>query len=261
MGRLRWLTGMLATIGIVMACALPAGATITTKKSNYWAGYVAVGSYRNSFRFVSTTFTVPTPDCTTTPNGETWHFAALGGWGGKSNYIEGAGVVEGCNSGTAYASGAIWIGAFPNAGGYGRVLTGINPGDTVTASVFFNKTTGEPNFKVADITQGTFYQQYRACNPAGCGLSSAEVVSDGNGGTFSQGNSDFGAVTFNKGEVTRYGSAYKTTDFVNSAWITQRLVEIGSVSGQVEISPGGLSNTVNNTPNYSTFTDTWIRQS
>jgi hypothetical protein len=159
------------------ASAATAATAVTKLQAVNWAGY-ASSLRTTTFRFVSAHFTVPALDCTgvAAPN-VAWaaHWAGLDGFRATSTTVEQTGVVEACN-GTTPQYRAFWE-MFPNAPGYPSIT--INPGDTVSMAVFYNRFTRKFTLTFSDTTTGHSFTRTRAC-PAGatCRRNSAEAISE-----------------------------------------------------------------------------------
>jgi hypothetical protein len=99
-----------------------------TKKtiSQNWSGFVANGG---KFTSVSGSWTVPTVDCSSTPDGVVALWVGLDGAGSRT--VEQTGTFSACQQGSA--SYAAWYEAFPAA----SILLSnpVGPGDTMSASV------------------------------------------------------------------------------------------------------------------------------
>ena len=94
--------------------------------SQNWSGYVASGG---RFTSVSGSWTVPSVNCSSTPNGVAAMWVGLDGAGSKT--VEQTGTFSACDQGTA--SYSAWYEAFPAS----SILLPqpVGPGDTMTASV------------------------------------------------------------------------------------------------------------------------------
>jgi hypothetical protein len=192
-----------------------------------WAGYVATGSISTaSFVIARTVFTVPSVNCTKTPNGYVSHWAGLDGLGynaGSSSSVEAAGVTAECVSGAA--SYNAWWETYPDPQ---TSVFSVNGGDTVAVQVVYNNTTitggaDKYNFIVDDQTTGQSADLLESCAAAACRNSSAEVVtsipSDAAG--VSQSNiqtlADYATANFEQIGVTN--SANQTGGFSSTSWV------------------------------------------
>ena len=255
----------LAAIGAaIFAAAAGAGtASASTgmasflQHSNHWAGYVAVpkaGGIASNFKDSQAVFTVPAMNCTVTPNSQAYHYAGIGGW--KQIALQAAGVVEGCSSGTPFYYGAIWEYSGNCACESGPIsVLAINPGDTISASAYYNSGFNWVVFKVADQTTGTYYQQ--PFNNVNYGFyPSAEVVSYGN--IANQGTADFSKVSFTQAQVIDTSQSYRQA-LQSTAFKTIAVEQIGPVTGLPDLAPGPLSSTGAGKGSSSSFSNTWLR--
>ena len=161
------------------AAAASAATSVTSLQSVNWAGYAAsLGT--TTFRFVSAQFTVPTVDCTgvTAPNGA-WsgHWVGLDGFRSTSTTVEQIGLVAGCDGTSTTPVYAPFWEMFPNAANEPNIP--VSPGDTISLSVFYNRSTRKFTLTFSDATNGQHFSRTRAC-PAGatCRRNSAEVISE-----------------------------------------------------------------------------------
>jgi hypothetical protein len=191
-----------------------------------WAGYVATGSTSSaSFVTARTTFTVPSVNCTKTPNGYVSQWAGLDGLGyndGSSSSVEAAGVTAECVSGVA--SYNAWWETYPDPQ---TSVFSVNAGDTLAVFVRYNTTTSggadKYNFTIDDQTTGQSVDLLESCAATACLNSSAEVVtsipSDAVGVNQSniQALADYATANFEQIGVTN--SADQTGGFSSTAWV------------------------------------------
>jgi Peptidase A4 family len=161
------------------AAALAVAATsVTGVQSSNWAGYTASFG-TTTFRFVSARFTVPTVDCTgvTAPNGA-WssHWVGLDGFRSTSTTVEQIGLLAGCDGTSTTPVYAPFWEMFPNAANQPNIT--VNPGDVISLSVYYNKSTRKFTLTFSD-NNGQHFTRTRAC-PAGatCRRNSAEAISE-----------------------------------------------------------------------------------
>jgi len=271
--------------------AANAAGTVTSQRSAYWAGYVAVPppSGYIYFKYVTATFTVPAiSSCLNPYSGDVSQYAGLSGnWVLPDGFpLQAAGVYETCSAGSLPAYyGAYWNvsdnGASDDLPGQNDGPTEVfpvSPGDVIFASVYFSgpppgKDCGGMNcqeydtWQVTDETTGQTWKQKLSCytNDIGNGVSScdtntAEVITQGepNNEGSGGGTPPFGKINF---------SAIKVTDnkqtgaraMVNSGWITTKVVEYGTVTFKPDVIPGTLTSTTTK-PLQSAFTNTWKRE-
>ena len=169
----------LRAVGPGPGAAASAATSVTSLQSVNWAGYAAsLGT--TTFRFVSAQFTVPTVDCTgvTAPNGA-WsgHWVGLDGFRSTSSTVEQIGLLAGCDGTSTTPIYAPFWEMFPNAANEPSIP--VSPGDTISLSVYYNKSTRKFTLSYSDANNGQHFTRTRAC-PAGatCRRNSAETISE-----------------------------------------------------------------------------------
>jgi hypothetical protein len=161
------------------AAAATAATSVTSLQSVNWAGYAASFG-TTTFRFVSARFTVPTVDCSevTAPDGA-WsaHWVGLDGFRSTSTTVEQVGLLAGCDGTSTTAVYAPFWEMFPNAANEPSIT--VHPGDAISLSVYYNKSTRKFALTFSDTTNGQHFTRTRAC-PAGatCRRNSAEAISE-----------------------------------------------------------------------------------
>ena len=165
----------------------PAGITnsaLSTTSPAYdtnWSGYVATGSTSTAgFRYVQATFTVPSVNCTTTPD------AAMGAWvgldgvnydfAGTATSVEQDGIAAECDSGTPFYYA--WYESYPSDAVKANFT--ISPGDAIEASVFWNASAPASqryDYQLTDVTTGASLNTLQPCGGS-CHISSAEVITE-----------------------------------------------------------------------------------
>jgi hypothetical protein len=116
-----------------------ASTTGSTSHSNNWAGYAALPEHAGGrFRFVQATFTVPSVNCTATPNAFSVHWVGLDGF--ATSTVQQDGIEANCNG----IAPVYWLGGRPI-----RLIRSIRsrrsasaPVDAVTAAVYYNAASG-----------------------------------------------------------------------------------------------------------------------
>jgi hypothetical protein len=145
-----------------------------------WAGYVATGSTSSAtFVHATTTFNVPSVNCTNPRTGYVSHWAGLDGLGydaSSSSSVEADGVTAECVDGVA--SYKAWWETYPDPQ---TNVFSVHPGDTIAVTVVYNDTAiiggaDKYNFIVVDVTTGQYVDLLESCAAAACLNSSAEVV-------------------------------------------------------------------------------------
>ena len=169
----------LKAVGAGPGAAASVATSVTSLQSVNWAGYAASFG-TTTFRFVSAQFTVPTVDCTgvTAPNGA-WsaHWVGLDGFRSTSTTVEQIGLLAGCDGTSTTPVYAPFWEMFPNAANEPSIT--VNPGDAISLSVYYNKSTRKFTLTFSDTTNGQHFTRTRAC-PAGatCRRNSAETISE-----------------------------------------------------------------------------------
>src|SRR5215467_14162187 len=171
----------LRAVGGAQGAAVSASAlgAVTNLQALNWAGYAASRG-TTTFRFISAQFTVPTVDCTgVTAASGAWsgHWIGLDGFRTTSSTVEQVGVIAGCANATTPVYQAFWE-MFPNAANSPTSIH-IQPGDAISMSVFYNRSTRKFTLTFSDTSTGQSFTRTRAC-PAGatCRRNSAEAISE-----------------------------------------------------------------------------------
>jgi hypothetical protein len=169
-----------AGLGAIAAATRAVATTsVTGIQSSNWAGYAASFG-TTTFRFVSARFTVPTVDCTgVTATDGAWssHWVGLDGFRSTSTTVEQIGLLAGCDGTSTTPVYAPFWEMFPNAANEPDIT--VNPGDVISLSVYYNKSTRKFTLTFSDTTNGQHFTRTRAC-PAGatCRRNSAEAISE-----------------------------------------------------------------------------------
>jgi len=215
-------------------------------RSDNWSGYADVVCSTCALRYVAASFTLPSVNCAGSPDG-----AAVSTWVGldgvTSSTVEQIGTVAECSGGTA--SYSAFYEMFPNnpVG-----FTGVNPGDAISANVYFNATNNRWQLSLTDLTSGGQIATSQAC-PSGsrCRNSSAEVITEAPFSTVTNATvplARFGQASYQAIQVTsRNGTRGGMTS--NGLWTTDSITMVNA-SGKVLAQPG---------PVYGgqAFQDTW----
>jgi hypothetical protein len=201
-------------------------------QSANWAGYAAGGTSA-TFRFVSAHFNVPYLDCSSVQGGNpvfSSHWVGLDGLSSAS--VEQLGIEADCDGTTPMYSS--WSEMYPQAP---VNAIAVHPGDSITASVYYDKSARKFTLSMTDGTTGKSYRKTAAC-PSGssCPRTSAEVISEAPFGTVPAPISytgilplsDFQAAGFSGVAVTNTSGSQKG-GLTSSAWST---FKISQVSGQ-----------------------------
>jgi hypothetical protein len=216
----------LRAVGAGPGAAASVATSVTSLQSVNWAGYAASFG-TTTFRFVSAQFTAPSLDCTgVTAASGAWsaHWIGLDGFRSTSTTVEQTGLLAGCN-GTTPVYAPFWE-MFPNAPGYPSIT--VNAGDTISMSVYYNRSTRKFTLTFSDTTNGQKFTRTRAC-PAGatCRRNSAEAISeapfDTTTSTFLP-LADFHTASFANVAITNTSGTHRgglQSSFWNTSQITQ----------------------------------------
>ena len=216
----------LRAVGAGPGAAASVATSVTSLQSVNWAGYAASFG-TTTFRFVSAQFTAPSLDCTgVTAASGAWsaHWIGLDGFRSTSTTVEQTGLVAWCN-GTTPVYAPFWE-MFPNAPGYPSIT--VNAGDTISMSVYYNRSTRKFTLTFSDTTSGQKFTRTRAC-PAGatCRRNSAEAISeapfDTTTSTFLP-LADFQTASFANVSITNTSGTHRgglQSSFWNTSQITQ----------------------------------------
>jgi hypothetical protein len=188
-----WLAGMAAAgVALAVPAAASASAQLThqggEKKvtSPTWAGYAAVADKGTKFRYVAAEFTILWPSCPGFQGGESALFSQWAGLGGYNHgTAEQIGVSETC---VDFTSGDhTWFDAwyrdasgdvhafFSCAPSLETCPKGLNPGDTIQLSVYYNGKSYRLLYD--DVTTRVHRKFYVRC--PSCRSNSAEVIEQG----------------------------------------------------------------------------------
>jgi hypothetical protein len=216
--------------------------TTSPAVSSNWSGYVATGDTSTAgFRYVQATFTVPSVNCTTTPD------AAMGAWVGLDgvNYnfsgdaasVEQDGIVAECDSGAP--SYYAWWENYPQDAT--EAFT-ISPGDAIEASVYWNANAPASqryNYQLTDVTTGASLNTLQPCGGS-CHISSAEVITEAPADA-TTGDilplSDYAIVNYENIAVTDRSG--QRAGFTSSGWKNTEVIQENSAN-QIVSTPSSL---------------------
>jgi hypothetical protein len=231
---------------------LPHLAKNATVDSQNWAGYAAVAKNNVALRYAQTTFTVPTVNCSAVPigsGGQTYAAEWVGLDGFNSSTVEQTGVDSFCNSATGAATNQAWYEMFPLDP---VVFSGVNPGDTIFVSVYYDSSTKQYQLTLKDETTGADMETSQPC-PTGstCDRNSAEVIEEDPGGSVGGGINlaDFGTASFTVSHVTARDGLRGTLS-PSSLWTSTDII-MQDPSGEDMATPSALTDSGAN------FTVTW----
>jgi hypothetical protein len=233
---------------------LPHLAKNATVDSQNWSGYAAVAKSGVALRYVQSTFTVPTVNCSAVKigtGGQTYAAEWVGLDGFNSSTVEQTGVDSFCNSTTGTATNQAWYEMYPLDP---VVFTGVNPGDTIFVAVYFNKSTNQFQLAMEDKTTGADMQADQNC-PSGstCDRNSAEVIEEDPGGSVAGGINlaDFGKASFT-GTLVTARDGLRGTLSPSSLWTSTDII-MQDPSGDDMATPSALTDSGAN------FSVTWNR--
>jgi hypothetical protein len=218
----------------------PAGTSATTMIdtvfSHNWGGY-AVHRSGVKFRAIKATFFVPFMNCAVTPGSTapgdfSSHWVGLDGF--SSHTVEQDGVEADCIGGSPHYNA--WHEVFPRP--EQPVSMKIRPGDSITASVRYSRSTRKYRLEVMDNTNGNHFTVHQRCAGSACVRDSAEAISEApsdNNGILPM--ADYGASSFAGISIT--GGSGKTGGIKSGHWGHSKIIQVG-MSSQVIGSPTAL---------------------
>jgi hypothetical protein len=137
------------------------------------AGY-ALSRARTRFRFAAATFFVPYLNCRLSPGSYSAGWVGLDGFTGTPDSAEQVGVAANCTA-HGRARYHAWSAMYPQARTPLRMS--VRAGDSVTASVYYDRGTARFRLRLADNTTGGHAQVRAACRPGiHCPRTSAEII-------------------------------------------------------------------------------------
>jgi hypothetical protein len=219
---------------------------VTVTDSSNWSGYAVTGS---SFTSAKASWTVPTVNCTKTPNTYAAFWVGLDGW--TSSTVEQTGTDSDCDSKTP--SYYAWYEFYPNPS---ELISSIkvSPGNQMSASVTYSGS--EFTVTITDETTGKSFS--KSGKVSGAKRSSAEWIAEAPCCTNSGGIlplADFGTVDFGQ-DYTDITGTNDATDSSVSGPISAFGSDVNesimtSSSGANEAVPSSLSS------DGTSFTVTW----
>jgi hypothetical protein len=219
----------------------PAGTSATTMIdtvfSHNWGGY-AVHQSGVTFRAIKATFFVPFMNCAVTPGSTipgnySSHWVGLDGF--SSQTVEQDGVEADCVSGSPHYDA--WHEVFPRP--EQPVSMKIRPGDSITASVRYSKSTRKYRLEVMDNTNGKHFTVHQRCAGAACVRDSAEAISEApSDASGILPLADYGASSFSAISIT--GGSGQTGGIKSSHWSHSKIIQVGVSSDRTIASPTAL---------------------
>jgi hypothetical protein len=227
----------------------------SVSSSSNWTGYIATGkSSEESFYLISAYFSVPSLNCSATPDGYASQWVGMDGVGyglSASSTVEADGITGQCIDGTP--SYQAWWETYPQPQ---TVAFTVNAGDAITASVTAPSSVfpGKYVFSLGDVTTGQYIDLEEPCGAAQCLDSSAEAISSAPSDSATlQASSvlpiaDYAAENF--GAINIRDTADENGGFTSSAW-TYNLAD------QVNPSTGELLGAAADLSGGQAFTNLW----
>jgi Peptidase A4 family len=199
--------------------------------SQNWAGYAVTGG---KFRKIRATFYVPIMHCAGVPDTFSSHWVGLDGFNSRS--VEQEGIESDCIGGRQRIFA--WREVFPRAEQPFTTLR-IRPGDSITATTTFIRSTHKFKMEVKNNTTGAHRIARQRCAAAICRRNSAEVISEAptvNGKQSSL--APYGAQAYSAIRITN-GRGH-SGGIRNRHWTAFRIFQIGLNSGHLIAVPTPL---------------------
>jgi hypothetical protein len=206
-------------------------------QSANWSGYAAAGR-TTTFRWIAAKFKVPAVNCSgVTATTGTWsgHWIGLDGF--VSQTVEQVGVISAClqqtTNGPFVAEYFPFWEMAPNQA-YSPPKVTVHAGDSVSASVYYDRYTHVFTLSFADTTDGKHFVRTATC-PSGvsCKRNSAEAISEppliniaSNGDLTFAPLADFGSEKFGSVSITTTKGHHG--GFKSSYWNAYRIEEVAS---------------------------------
>jgi hypothetical protein len=217
-----------------------------TSTSTNWSGYAVTGS---SFTSAKASWTVPTVNCTTTPNTYAAFWVGLDGY--SSSTVEQTGTDSDCSGKTP--SYYAWYEFYPNPS-YEITSVPVSPGNHISAQVTYSGST----FTITITNESTGKTYSKSSRVSGAARSSAEWIAEAPCCTNAGGIlplSDFGTVDFGEDYTnvsgTNYATDTSTSGPISAFGSNVDEITMDSSSGVAEAVPSALSS------DGTSFTVTW----
>jgi Peptidase A4 family len=220
--------------------------------STNWSGYAALPKTTGaSFTSITGQYTVPSVECSRTPNTFSYHWIGLDGWADQT--VEQDGIAADCN-GTAAAYDA-WYEMYP--ANFEFSFT-VHPGDAIESAVHYLGH-GKYELSLKDVSTGRGFDVTKSCPPkVVCENSSAEAITEAYyynkryAGTSDFGDEHYAGVTVTDSSGTSGGLSNP------KVWKTGEGIALGEY-GDVDTTAGPLANTFGLAPS-SSFSVYWSRE-
>jgi hypothetical protein len=209
---------------------------VTVSDSTNWSGYAVTGS---SFTHAKGSWTVPTVNCSTTPNTYAAFWVGIDGW--SSDTVEQTGTDSDCDGKTP--SYYAWYEFYP-AGSFLISSVPVAPGDQMSAAVSYSGS--EFTITIKNVTTGKSFS--KSSRVSGAKRSSAEWIAEAPCCTNAGGIlplSDFGTVSFGQDNSdvrdTNYAQDSSTLGPIGSFGTGVQDAIMVSTGGTDEAVPSSLS--------------------
>jgi hypothetical protein len=200
------------------------------------SGFAVYANKSVALRYVAASWNLPSLDATTCQAGSAaYHAVGLDGLtptpNGSDGTIEQAGVGSVCDTGGTVSYFA-WYEMYP---GTFQTLTGVRPGDALSANVFYNASSRKYNLTLNDLTRGSYVHADGLSCPSGqvCKNATAEVLTEvpGNGPQSGQDLADFGMVNYTNATVTSRNGSRGTLASKSSLWSSAEIEMVSQTTG------------------------------
>lgn len=231
---------------------LRSGTKFNTVSSNNWSGFAVYGDH---FRFVRATYTIPSLNCSISPDGSyDSQWVGLDGYSDKT--VEQIGTYAQCSGGTPSYFGFYEMYPAPSV-----AFSGVSAGDSITVSVYYDRSTSHWTLKLYDNTIQAPLTESLSC-PSGskCWNASAEVISEvPNGGPPAASLADYGTVGFT--QIGIADTSGHSDNVFSPYWKNDKVFEVDASSNHEMQEPskleGGRSGSGGGYGNQA-FTDTAV---
>ena len=199
------------------------------------SGFAVYADKSVALRYVSATWNLPSLDATTCKVGSgAYHAVGLDGLtptpNGTDGTIEQVGVGAICGTGGTVSYFA-WYEMYP---GTFQTFTGVNPGDALSANVFYDASSRKYNLTLNDLTNGSYVHADGLSCPSKsvCKNATAEVVTEVPGSGPPQNNlADFGMVNYTNAGVTSRNGSRGTLASKSKLWTSAQIEMVNRTTG------------------------------
>lgn len=222
--------------------------------SSNWSGFAAYGDH---FRRVSATYSIPSVNCTISPDGSfDSEWVGLDGYGDTT--VEQVGTSAECSGGTA--SYFAFTEMYPRNPIY---YTDVSAGDSITLVVYYSSSARNWDLSLTDNTTGATISQSSTCPPQNsCKNASADIISEvPDIGTTPAPLADYGTVGFTEIAIT--DASGRHYNLLSPYWKNAKIFEVDSSGNEMQ-APGTLEGSESGTGGgyaNQAFTDTSLASS